>query len=148
MTSTVPVPRAVVDVLLRNQRWRAGLSQTVEGDRAAWEDLARAAATPVPWERATGLLRDLRARILIDAPTVSGADQLQAYVTGRLADLDVDVTDERVLYEALAVISIVSGVADTARANGQISGDANATISGICRAVAAGLAILAPTDAQ
>lgn len=141
MSDTVRVSRAAL-------RTVAGLSFPID-KAGALVDIVEALNTPVPWHRARALVADLRFEIAQHGPVATaGADQVQAYATSRLAELEVDVTDPAVLYEVLVVLALVRECARNGWDNGVIDYETEQQIASVCRALAAGLVVLAPDEAR
>jgi hypothetical protein len=100
----------------------------------------------VPWHRAKELITDLH-ETLRETGT-HGADQVQAYATGFLDQLEVNVREPRVLYETLAVIALVRACARNGHANEIITHEVEEVVASVCRALATALAVLAPAEAR
>ncbi len=75
-------------------------------------------------------------------------DQLQAYATMRLDELDVDLRDPRVLYEAVCVLALVHECAVNGANNGALNDDEASAIRGLTRALGCALGRLAPAEAR
>lgn len=117
----------------------ASLAQyAAEVDR--YQELAR---PPVAWHHATDLLVELRAEA---TRQVHGADQLRAWITEFLTTLDVDVTDERTLYEVIVALSLVRHLIAAGHRNGSVDDATDDVVAKACRALAGALAPLVPPE--
>ena len=117
------------------------------GGRAERAELAAAPdVRPVPWHRAKALLESLDAEIREDG--AFWPDQIQAYATQFLAAIEIDLRDERTLYETLGAVALMRACARNGRANGVIDEDVEKKVGSLCRALAVAMATLAPERAR
>lgn len=150
MTETVSIPRsaalALVALDVPAEQVSPGM---VDAARDAVRDLYDALLRPVRWDVVRPLVAELRAETVEQGlAAVAGADQLQAYASARLAELEVDVRDGRVLYEVLVVLCLVHECARNGRENGLLEPSEEAAIRGLLRALGRAFAELAPDEAR
>lgn len=138
------------------------MSGSIVLSRAAAEELARlsypasavlavhelrsALERPTPWQRAEELITELRQEIAGSPKATHGVDQMQAYITARLRVLELDVADERVLYEAFCLLALVRECARNGRHNGVIDESEEGGVATVCRAIATALVVLVPRE--
>lgn len=111
--------------------------------------MAEAAGESLPWSMLRPLISDLEHEDRDRAFFVQAqVDQLQAYATARLGELDVDLRDHRVLYEAVCVLALVHECAVNGAENGALNDDEASAIRALARALGAALGRLAPDEAR
>jgi hypothetical protein len=147
---TVPVPRWAADLLAAlGVTVRDALLGPPDDIRAALDAVVVAAREPIPW----GPLRPLIDNLRDESGTqpihaTAQLDQMRGYVTERLRQLDVEVRDPRVLYEALCVVALVHECAVNAAENGALNDDEASAVRACARIIGAALGPLAPDEAR
>lgn len=112
----------------------------------AVHELRSALERSTPWERAEALIAELRQDIGGSPSATHGVDQMQAYITARLRVLELDVTDERVLYEAFCLLALVRECARNGRHNEILDPATEDGVATVCRAIATALVVLVPRE--
>jgi hypothetical protein len=142
---TVVVPRDSLELVLAAARGRL-----LDRDRflAACE-IETILDRPIPWATLRPLIVALQAEDESRMPFIRAqVDQLQAYATHALGDLDVDLRDPRVLYEVVAALALVHQCAVNGAENEVLNDDEASAVRGLTRSLGAALGRLAPDEAR